>query len=136
MRLSFNNYPAASKSAKECEIALKRFQGHMFNNRTLHLQMVPLRLLKPVEVYAHATILAHFIGLPLTALQSGRLGMSWRAPGRCLSTPGCQLPTGLTYASRCFCHHANIRMVEGDSAWNRRHKQVHFNEKWYTRGIN
>ena len=30
------------------------------------------------------------------------------------------------YASRCFCHHANIRMVEGDSAWNKRHKQGHF----------
>ena len=56
--------------------------------------MVPLRLLKPVRIYAHATILAHPIGLPLRALQSGRLGMSWRAPGRCLSTPGCQLPTG------------------------------------------
>ena len=60
--------------------------------------MVPLRLLKPVKVYAHAMILAHLIGLPLTALLSGRLGMSWRAPGLCLSTPGCQLPTGLTPA--------------------------------------
>ena len=30
------------------------------------------------------------------------------------------------YASHCFCHHANIRMVEGDSAWNKRHKQGHF----------
>ena len=29
------------------------------------------------------------------------------------------LPTSYwPYASRCFCHHANIRMVEGDSAWN------------------
>ena len=37
------------------------------------------------------------------------------------------LPTSYwPYASRCFCHHANIRMVEGDSAWNKRHKQGHF----------
>ena len=30
-------YPAATKTAKECEIALKRFQGPMFSNRILHL---------------------------------------------------------------------------------------------------
>ena len=30
------------------------------------------------------------------------------------------------YASRCFCHHANIRVVKGDSPWHRRHKQGHF----------
>ena len=30
------------------------------------------------------------------------------------------------YASRCFCHHANIRMVEGDGAWQKRHEQGHF----------
>ena len=30
------------------------------------------------------------------------------------------------YASRCFCHHANIRMVGGDSAWHKRHKQGYF----------
>ena len=37
------------------------------------------------------------------------------------------LPTSYwAYASRCFCHHAIIRMVEGDSAWNKRHKQGHF----------
>ena len=30
-------YHAATESAKECEIALKRFQGPMFSNRILHL---------------------------------------------------------------------------------------------------
>ena len=30
-------HPAATKSAKECEIALKRFQGPMFSNKILHL---------------------------------------------------------------------------------------------------
>ena len=30
-------YPAATKSAKECEIVLERFQGPMLSNRILHL---------------------------------------------------------------------------------------------------
>ena len=30
-------YTAATKSAKECEIAFKRFQGPMHSNRILHL---------------------------------------------------------------------------------------------------
>ena len=30
-------HPAATKTAKACEIALKRFQGVMFSNRILHL---------------------------------------------------------------------------------------------------
>ena len=30
-------YPAATKSAKECEIVLKRSQGPILNNRILHL---------------------------------------------------------------------------------------------------
>ena len=31
------SYPAVTKTAKECEIALKRFQGPMLSNRILHL---------------------------------------------------------------------------------------------------
>ena len=89
-------YPAATKSAKECEIALKRFQGPMHSNRILHLYTdgAP-EIIKAGKNLRHAMILAHRTGLLLMVSLSGRLEMFWRVPGRCLSTPGCQIPTGL-----------------------------------------
>ena len=65
-------YPAATKSAKECEIALKRFQGPMLSNRILHLYTdgAPeiVRAGKNLKTCQDTST----PGLPLMVSQSGR----------------------------------------------------------------
>ena len=67
----------------------------MFNNRILHLYTD----VAPEIVKAGKSLrTCHDTSTPYRSatngIASGRLGMSWRAPGRCLSIPGCQLPIG------------------------------------------
>ena len=78
-------YPAATKTAKACEIALKRFQGPMFSNRILHLYTdgAPGIVKAGKNLRTCHDTSTPYIGLLLTALLSGRLGMFWRAPGHC-----------------------------------------------------
>ena len=118
MRLSLNNYPAATETAKECEIA--------FNNRILHLYTGGA----PEMVKASKSLrTCHDISTPYRSATNGIAGREIRnvLEGTRMLLEHSGLPTSYwPYASRCFCHHADIRMVEGDSAWKRRHKQEHF----------
>ena len=119
-------YPAATKSAKECEIALKRFQGLMFNNRILHLHTDGA----PEIVKAGKSLrTCHGTSTPNRSATNGIAEREIRdvLEGTRTLLEHSGLPASYwPYASRSFCHHANIRMVEGDSAWKRRHKQGHF----------
>ena len=119
-------YPAATKTTKECEIALKRFQGPMFNNRILHLYTDGA----PEIVKAGKSLrTCHDTSTPYRSATNGIAEREIRnvLEGTRTLLEHSGLPTSYwPYGSRCFCHHANIRMVEGDSAWNRRHKQGHF----------
>ena len=109
-------YPAATKSAKECEVALKRFQGPMFINRILHLYTDGA----PEIVQAGKNLrTCHDTSTPsaTNGIAEREIGIVLEGTRTLLEHSG--LPTSYwPYASRCFCHHANIRMVEGDSAWN------------------
>ena len=57
--------------------------------------MALLKLSRLARTYVLAMILAHLIGLLLMAWLNAKLGMSWRAPGHCLSIPGYLLLIGL-----------------------------------------
>ena len=87
--------------------------------------MVPLRWLKPVRIYAHVTILARPIRRSATNGTAEREVRNVLEGTRTLLEHSGLPISYWPYASRCFCHHATMRMVEGDSAWNKRHKQVH-----------
>ena len=111
-------HPAATKTAKECEIALKRFQGPMFSSRILHLYKAGKN-----SRTCHDTSTPYRFAI--NGIAEREIRNVLEGTRTLLEHSG--LPTSYwPYASRCFCHHANIRMVEGDSAWNRRHKQGHF----------
>ena len=118
--------PAATKSAKECEIALKSFQGPMFSNRILHLYTDGA----PEIVKAGRNLrTCHDTSTPYRSATNGVAEREIRnvLEGTRTLLEHSGLPTSYwPYSSRCFCHHANIHMVEGDSAWDKRHKQGHF----------
>ena len=118
-------YPAATKSAKECEIALKRFQGPRISDRITHLYTdgAPeiLRAGKDLRT-------CHDTSTPYRSATNGLAEREIRnvLEGTRTLLERSGLPTPYwPYACRCFCHHANIRMVGGDSAWNMCHKQGH-----------
>ena len=119
-------YPAATKTAKECEIVLKRFQGPMFSNRILHLCTDGA----PEIVKAGKNLrTCHGTSTPYRSATNGIAEQEIRnvLEGTRMLLEHSRLPTSYwPYASRCFCRRANIRMVEGDSAWNKRRKQGHF----------
>ena len=114
-------YPAATKTAKECEIALERFQGPMFSDRILHLYTDGA----PEIVKAGKNLrTCHDTGTPYRSATNGIAEREIRnvLEGTRTLLEHSGLPTSYwPYASHCFCHHANIRMVEGES-----HKQGHF----------
>ena len=109
-------YPAATKAAKECEIALKRFQGPMFSNRILHLYTDGA----PEIVKAGKNLrTCHDTSATYRSATNGIAEREIRnvLEGARTLLEHSGLPTSCwPYASRCFCHHANIRMVAGGSA--------------------
>ena len=115
-------YPAAMKTAKECEIALKRFQRPLKSNRITHLYIDGA----PEIVKAGKNIrICHDTCTPYRSATNGLAGREIKNVPE--GTRTLLEHSGLStsywpYASRCFCHHANIRMVES-SAWHERHKQ-------------
>ena len=117
------SYPAATKTAKECEIALKRSQGPMVSNRIIHLCTDGA----PEIIKAGKNLrTCHDTSTPYRSATNGiaEQGIRNVLGGTRTLLEHSGLPTSYwPYASRCFCHHANIRMVEGDSAWIKRHKQ-------------
>ena len=118
--------PAAIKTAKECAIALYRFQGSQMSNIITHLYADGA----PEIVKAGRNLrICHDTSTPYRSAINGLAEREIRnvLEGTRTLLEHSGLPTSYgPYASRCFCHHANIRMVEGDSAWNKRHKQGHF----------
>ena len=119
-------YPAATKTGKECEVALKSFQGLLFNSRVLHLYTDgALEIVKSGKNLRTC----HDTSTPYRSATNGIAEREIRnvLEGTRTLLENSGLPTSYwPYASRCFCHHANIRMVEGGSAWNKCHKQGHF----------
>ena len=119
-------YPAATKSSKECEIALKRVQGPRVHERIKHLYTDGA----PEIVKAGKNLrTCHDTSTPYRSATNGIAEREIRnvleGTRTLLEHSGLPSPYW-PYASRCFCHHANIRMVVGDSAGNKRHKQEHF----------
>ena len=122
-------YPAATKTAKECEIALKKSQGPMFSSRITHVYTYGAP-----EIVQAGKILrtCHDTSTPYWSTTNGIAEREIRnvLEGTRTLLEHSGLPTSYwPYASRCFCHHANIRMVLGGSAWNKRHKQMRFKEE-------
>ena len=119
-------YPAATKTAKECDIVFHKFQGPMMSNRIIHLctDGAP-------EISNAGKNLRTCLNVS-TPYRSATNGIAERGIRNVLEgtrtlLEHSGLPTSYwPFASRCFCHRANIRMVDGDSAWNKCHKQGHF----------
>ena len=101
-------YLAATKSAQECEIALKRFQGPMFSNRILHLYTDGA----PEIVKAGNNLrTCHDTSTPYRSATNGIAEQEIRnvLEGTRTLLEHSGLPTSYwPYASRCFCHHANM----------------------------
>ena len=124
-------YPAATKSVKEIPGTYVQEQGfHLYTDGA------------PEIVNAGKSLHAcHDTSTPYRSATNGIAEREIRnvLEGTRTLLEHSGLPTSpWPYASRCFCHHANIRTVEGDSAWNRRHKQGHFKVRTNNtiRGIN
>ena len=123
----FNSYTLLlRKRPKNVKLGLKRFQGPMWSNRILHLYIDGA----PEIVKAGKNLRnCHDTSTPYRSATNGLAEREIRnvLEGTRTLLEHSGLPTPYwPYASRCFCHHANIRMVEGDSAWNKRHEQGHF----------
>ena len=122
-------YPMKTKSGPETVHRMTEFIGTdqcvsmVYSDNSPELKYAVKRFKGPSGATAHATSTP---GFPATnSLAEGTVKLVAEGARSMLANaglPACCWP----WASRYFVHSYNIRLVDGDSAWNRRHNNGHF----------